>query len=69
MPRSLAAHDRPMRRVLVIVWLLVAAVVAIGGAGLVATMANQPGTAARAELTTDGDAAARAGLDAAAQAS
>jgi hypothetical protein len=57
-----------MRRVLlIIVWLLVAAVIAIGGAGLVATMANSPGTAARPELTTDGDEAARAGLVAAEQ--
>jgi hypothetical protein len=57
-----------MRRVLlIIVWLLVAAVIAIGGAGLVATMANSPGTAPRPELTTDGDEAARAGLVAAEQ--
>jgi hypothetical protein len=57
-----------MRRVLLtIIWLLVAAVIAIGGAGLVATMANAPGTAARPELTSEGDDAARAGLDAAAQ--
>jgi hypothetical protein len=57
-----------MRRVLLIIlWLLVAAVIAIGGAGLVATMANSPGTAARPELTTDGDEAARAGLVAAEQ--
>jgi hypothetical protein len=57
-----------MRRVLLtIVWLLVAAVIAIGGAGLVATMANPPGTAARPELTAEGDEAVRAGLAAAEQ--
>ena len=59
---STPRHDHPMRRVLLtIVWLLVAAVIAIGGAGLVATMANPPGTASRPELTTDGDEAVRAG--------
>lgn len=45
-----------------VVWLLLAAVIAIGGAGLVATLANPPGTAARPELTAEGDAAAAAGL-------
>jgi hypothetical protein len=47
------------------VWLLIVAVVSIGGAGLVAAMANQPATAARAELTSEGDAAASAALAAA----
>jgi hypothetical protein len=46
------------RAVLTIVWLLLVAVIAIGGAGLVTAMANQPGTASRAELTADGDRAA-----------
>jgi hypothetical protein len=46
----------------VVVWLLIAAVIAIGGAGLIATLANSPGTAARPELTTEGDLAAQAGL-------
>jgi hypothetical protein len=54
------------RRVaLVLVWLLIAAVIAIGGAGLVATLANSPGTGNRPELTSDADAAAQAGLAAA----
>jgi hypothetical protein len=51
------------RATLTVVWLLIVAIISIGGAGLVAALANQPGTAARAELTTDGDAAAAAGLD------
>jgi hypothetical protein len=51
------------RTALAVVWLLIVAVVSVGGAGLVAAMANQPGTAARAELTNDSDAAAAAGLD------
>jgi hypothetical protein len=60
------AMTRSLRRAaLVVVWLLIVAIVSIGGAGLVATMANLPATAARAELTADGDAAAQAGLDAA----
>jgi hypothetical protein len=52
------------RATLTVVWLLIAAVVSIGAAGLVAAMANQPGTAARAELTSETDAKAAAGLDA-----
>ena len=51
------------RAALTIVWLLLVAVISIGGAGLVAALANQPGTPARAELTADGDAAATAALD------
>ena len=53
------------RAVLAIVWLLIVAVVSIGSAGLVAAMANQPGTPSRAELTAEGDAAATVALDAA----
>ncbi len=53
-----------LRAVLTVVWLLIVAVVSIGGAGLVAAMANQPGTPARAELTATGDAAATTALDA-----
>ena len=52
------------RAALAVVWLLIVAVVSVGGAGLVATMANQPATAARAELTFDGDAKAAVALDA-----
>jgi hypothetical protein len=55
------------RTALTILWLLVAAVIAIGGAGLVATMANTPGTVDRPELTSEGDDLARAGLAAAEQ--
>ncbi|HEX2755742.1 MAG TPA: hypothetical protein VHM48_09775 [Candidatus Limnocylindrales bacterium] len=51
------------RAALAVVWLLIVAVVSVGGAGLVAAMANQPATPARAELTADGDAAAVAALD------
>src|SRR5437773_10252980 len=51
------------RAALAVVWLLIVAVVSVGGAGLVAAMANQPGTPARAELTDTGDAAAAADLD------
>jgi hypothetical protein len=60
------AMTRSLQRViLAVVWLMIVAVVSIGGAGLVAAMANQPATAARAELTYDGDTAASAALDAA----
>jgi hypothetical protein len=51
---------------LTIVWLALAAIIAIGGAGLVTALSNQPGTPSRAELTADGDRAADVGLDAAA---
>ena len=50
------------RRGLTAIWLLLAAVIAIGGAGLVTGLANQPGTPGRAELTADGDRAAQPGL-------
>ena len=43
---------------LTVIWLLIVAVVSVGAAGIVAAMANRPGSAARAELTADGDAAA-----------
>ena len=46
------------RAALAVIWLAIAAVVSVGAAGIVAAMANQPGTPARAELTQDGDAAA-----------
>jgi len=52
------------RAALTIAWLLIVAVIAVGGAGLVAAMANQPATPARAELTYESDAAATAALDA-----
>ena len=54
---------RLIRRVgLTAIWLLLVAVIAVGGAGLVTGLANQPGTPARAELTADGDRAAQPGL-------
>ena len=51
------------RAALAVVWLLIVAVISVGGAGLVAAMANQPGTPGRAELTAEGDARAGAALD------
>jgi hypothetical protein len=51
------------RAVLTIVWLLLVAIIAVGGAGLVTAMANQPGTPNRAELTAGGDRAAAPILD------
>ena len=60
-----AMSGSPKRVVLALAWLIIVAIVSVGGAGLVAAMANQPGSAARAELTSDGDAAASAALDAA----
>lgn len=48
---------------LTVIWLLIVAVVSVGAAGIVAAMANRPGTAARAELTADGDAAAAVALN------
>jgi hypothetical protein len=55
----------PKRVAAIVAWLLIAAVIAIGGAGLIATLANTPATAARPELTTEGDLAAQPGLGAA----
>jgi len=46
-------------------WLLLAALIAFGGAGLVAAMDHPPGTSGRAELTWAGDQAAKPALDAA----
>lgn len=48
-----------------VVWLLIVAVVSVGAAGLVTALDNQPGTSARAELTAETDAPARAALAAA----
>lgn len=53
------------RVVLAIAWLAIVAVLSLGAAGIVATMAHQPGTDARAELTYAGDAAAEPELAAA----
>lgn len=46
-------------------WLAIAALLALGGAGIVAGMAHVPGTQARAELTWDADQQAGPALDAA----
>lgn len=47
-----------------IAWLLLAALIAFGGAGLVAAMDHSPGTTTRPELTWAGDQASRPALDA-----
>jgi hypothetical protein len=65
-----ARHDAPRhgalpRIALGAAWLLIAAVIAVGGAGLVAATTSLPGSAGRAELTRDGDLAAAPALDAA----
>jgi hypothetical protein len=44
-------------------WLLLAVLIALGGAGLVAAMDHVPGTPSRAEMTWAGDEAARPALD------
>lgn len=55
---------RGLRRLaLVTAWLALSAVIALGGAGIVAQMAHPPGTASRAELTWDADRALSPELD------
>jgi hypothetical protein len=46
-----------------VVWLFVAVLIALGGAGVVAAMNHVPATDARPELTWDADQAAKAKLD------
>ena len=53
------------RAVLAAAWLVIVIVLSLGAAGIVATMAHNPGTAARAELTYAGDKAFEPGLSAA----
>ena len=53
------------RAALTVAWLVVAAIVSLGAAGIVGSMAHQPGTPARAELTYTGDQAIEPGLTAA----
>lgn len=53
------------RAALAVAWLLIVAILSLGAAGIVGAMANQPGTASRAELTYAGDRAIEPGLDAA----
>jgi hypothetical protein len=50
---------------LAVVWLVIAAILSLGAAGIAGSMAHQPGTAARAELTYTGDQAIEPGLKAA----
>jgi hypothetical protein len=50
---------------LAVAWVVMAALIALGGAGVVASMDHVPGTSARPELTWAGDAAAGPALDAA----
>lgn len=47
---------------LAVAWIAIVAILSLGAAGIVATMAHQPGTAARPELTYAGDAAIEPGL-------
>ena len=49
-----------------VAWLVAALLIALGGAGIVATMSHAPGTVAREELTWAGDAEVAPALDAAA---
>jgi hypothetical protein len=49
-----------------VAWTIAALAIALGGAGLVASLRHQPGTASRAELTWAGDRAIEPGLVAAA---
>jgi hypothetical protein len=53
------------RAALAAVWLVVAAILSLGAAGIIGSMSHQPGTPARAELTYPGDQAIEPGLDAA----
>lgn len=50
---------------LAVAWVVVAAAIALGGAGIVAMLNPMPGTAPRAELTWPGDSEAEPALDAA----
>jgi hypothetical protein len=56
---------RLLQVVAAVVWVLVAGLLAFGGAGIVAAMNHVPGTASRPELTWTADEAAKAQLDAA----
>jgi hypothetical protein len=53
------------RAALTVAWLVVAGILSLGAAGIAGSMAHQPGTAARAELTYAGDRAVEPALDAA----
>lgn len=51
-----------MRGVLTVAWVVVIAIISVGGAGLVAALNPRPGTPARAELTAKGDQAVEPGM-------
>jgi len=53
------------RALLAAAWLIIVLVLSLGAAGIVATMAHNPGTGSRAELTYTGDKAFEPGLGAA----
>ncbi len=53
------------RVVFTVAWLVIAALLSLGAAGIVGAMAHLPGTASRAELTYPGDKAIEPGLAAA----
>ena len=55
------------RVALAVAWVAIVAVLSLGAAGIVASMAHQPGTAARPELTYSGDPDAEPVLDSARQ--
>jgi hypothetical protein len=57
-------RPRATRAALTVAWLVIAATLSLGAAGIAGSMAHQPGTAARAELTYAGDQAIEPGLDA-----
>jgi hypothetical protein len=65
--RGVNAGSIVKRLLVAVAWLAVAVLVALGGAGIVAAMNHVPGTAARAELTWAGDAAAGPAIDDAAR--
>jgi hypothetical protein len=62
MLRCRAMKGQVRRVVLAIAWLAIVAVLSLGAAGIVATMAHQPGTASRPELTYPRDAEAERAL-------
>src|SRR5258706_16079174 len=65
MLRCPAMKGQVRRAALAAVWLVVAAILSLGAAGIIGSMSHQPGTPARAELTYPGDQAIEPGLDAA----
>ena len=62
MLRCRALKGQAGRVALAVAWVAIVLVLSLGAAGIVATMTNQPGTDARAELTYAGDASFAPGL-------